>query len=558
MRTIFICALLWISSSFAQSQIVPVKSQDSLLGHKVITDKNNRLLSWYKPEIPGAGFEHVVKLAAEFIRTGIPTDAKTGKKLYFVTCCFDGPQIIGEENWKQGKGGSFWPHNPACFYAGMVQSLAVRYFPYTGDSSWIALVREMLDYQINHGTTPSHFKWPGVPYASSDPFETEYQGATLWETDGFRGDGLHGIEPDKVGELGYAYVRFFEITGEKKYLDAAIRCADALAANIYNPVTADNLLLGTDISRSPWPFRINARTGAIISPYSSDVLEPVKLLDELLRIKELAGLNKAQDSAYQNARDVAWNWLFSRYGPVVTYIWNGYFEDVPNDPELANRVQITPGELAKYLILHQNDKEKYDLTIRNIIYWIRNSFADGQLDGIREQTWCYETMGSHSARYGSLCALYYENTGDPWFREEAYHHLNYATYMCWENGVVSVGHRWPGSWFSDGYSDYIRHLLDALAAVPEWVPPGEDHLLRSSSIIRSIQYEAKLIRYSTFDISSSEKLVLSQKPKLIKAGDRVLPEKKVPTENSWVWRPLKTGGVSLIHHSMSGEISIQK
>jgi len=82
---------------------------------------------------------------------------------------------------------------------------------------------------------------------------------------------------------------------------------------------------------------------------------------------------------------------------------------------------------------------------------------------------------------------------------------------------------------------------------------------RFSLPIRSLLlYKAKLIRYSTFDISSSEKLVLSQKPKFIKAGDRVLPEKKVPTENSWVWRPLKTGGVLLIHHSMSGEISIQK
>ncbi len=36
------------------------------------------------------------------------------------------------------------------------------------------------------------------------------------------------IEPHVVGEDGYGYLRLYEMTGNTKYLRAAIHCADAL------------------------------------------------------------------------------------------------------------------------------------------------------------------------------------------------------------------------------------------------------------------------------------------------------------------------------------------
>ncbi len=58
-----------------------------------------------------------IKLAAEFIKTGTPTDPKTGLPLYLVTCCFEGPHIKGEAAFKAGKIGEDWMHNPAMVYA---------------------------------------------------------------------------------------------------------------------------------------------------------------------------------------------------------------------------------------------------------------------------------------------------------------------------------------------------------------------------------------------------------------------------------------------------------
>ncbi len=97
-----------------------------------------------------------------------------------------------------------------------MQSLAVDFHAYTGDRSYIDLVRHMLDHELTHGTTPADWQWAQVPYASGDPGGAEYDGATRWEAEGMRGDGLHGIEPDKIGELGVGYLKYHEITGEAK------------------------------------------------------------------------------------------------------------------------------------------------------------------------------------------------------------------------------------------------------------------------------------------------------------------------------------------------------
>jgi hypothetical protein len=514
------------------------------------------MLPWYKPDVPGAGYVHVVKLASEFIKSGTPVDPKTGKKLYLVTCCFQGPHIRGQEDFDKGLTGENWPHNPACVYAGLVQGLVLDYRVFSGDNSYTGVVREMLDWQIEHGTTPSDWPWPNVPYASSDPFETEYYGATKWEYDGMRGDGLHGIEPDKVGELGIAYLKFYEVTEEIKYLEAAIHCADALAGNIRNIADDPSPFAETTVNKSPWPFRVNARTGVVISEYTSNVIEPVRLFDELLRIAPRTGLDREKIQTYAKARDIAWNWLFSKSGPMKTYIWNGYFEDVPNDPQCANRLQITPLETARYLIKNPGLDPEMGSSVPALINWVGSAFATEGMDAIKEQTWCYEPMGSHTSRYASLCALWYEYTGDKKYKDLAYRFFNFASYMTYENGVVAVGPEWPGSWFSDGYGDYIRHFMEGMAAVPEWAPAGEDHLLKCSSVVQHIEYKPGVISFNSFDDAGVAVLRISFQPKAVWAGSKKLSKQTDAGKEGWTWTPLDQGGVVRIKYSRNDNVII--
>ena len=534
-------------------QLANISNHDTLCGHRISRDSQQRILGWYKPEVPGAVYDKVVHLSSEFLKN-IPAEESTGLPMYLVTCCFEGPQFNREKKIIAQN----WPHNPACVYSGAVQSLAIRYRIYSGDDSYLNIVRTMLDYELTNGTTSDDWKWPGVPYASADPFTKVYTGATKWEADGMRGDGLHGIEPDKVGEMGYAYLLFYEITNEQKYLEAAIRCADALSYNVNEVKAEQSSLTPFSQSRSPWPFRVNARTGVVISEYCSNVLEPVKLLDELVRIGGRINLSESKALLYKEASCIAWDWLYSKSGPMTTFVWNAYFEDIPNDPGMTNRLQITPIEISKYLLLHPEKDKNLSTDIPSLIHWVANAFKTEGLDAIKEQTWCYEPMCSQTARYGSVCAMYYEFSGEPWYRDQAYRFLNVASYMTYDNGVVAVGPNWPGSWFSDGYGDYIRHFVDAMAAVPEWAPAGEDHLLRSSSVVQNISYKTEQITFKTYDDGSDVVMRLSAKPVSVQVNGKKLELSKNKPDNSWTWTPLEKGGIMKLNYSGCNQVIIKK
>jgi hypothetical protein len=481
--------------------------------------------------------------------SGVPVDPSTGQRLYFISCCFDGPHLKGQEAFAAGKTWLDWPNNPACVFAGLVQGLVLDWRIFTGDDEYINVVRGMLDRQLEFGTTPSEWLWSNVPYASGDPGAAVWQGATKWEQDGMRGDGLHGIEPDKVGELGVAYLKFFEATEDVKYLGAAIDCADALAKHVRK---------AADTIRSPWPFRVNAETGTVISEYCSNVIEPIRLFDELIRIRERINLEATKASGYKNARDIAWDWLYGTTGPMKTYIWNAYFEDVPNDPERANRNQITPLETARYLLKHPELDPQIDESVPALVHWVASAFGTEGMEAIKEQTWCYDPMGSHTARYASICALLHERTGDTRYKEQAYRFFNFATYMTYENGVVAVGPSWPDSWFSDGYGDYIRHFMEGLGAVPEWAPAGEDHLLRSTSVVQHISYGQDQIDYRTFDDSGTEILRITTRPRSIKISGRALSQRNSLADNGWTWQTLGEDGILRIRRAGGHEIEIRK
>lgn len=526
--------LLILVSQFTFAQTVNVSLKDSLCSYKKTLTPDGKLLSWYKPEVPGAAYSQVMKLASEYIKKSTPIDPSTGLKLYYISCCFHGPHMRSEADYKAGKTWEDWMNNPACVFAGLVQSLVLDYRVYSGDSSYVSIVKEMLDYQLENGTTPANFVWGNVPYASADPGSKKYFGATKWEKEAMRGDGKNGVEPDKIGELGYAYLKFYEVTEQKKYLTAAINCADALAKNA-KKVTSETSNFSTFKIESPWPFRVNAETGVVIDKYTSHIIDIIRLFDELLRVKDVIKLDPTKAEAYKKTRDMAWSWLYDKNGPMKTFVWNGYFEDIPNDTFLTNRNQVSPMETARYLIKNPSLDKNIDVSVPSLMYFVKNVFGLEGEPAIKEQTWCFEPMGSHTARYASICALWYERTGDSKYKDEAFYHFNFATYATDQNGIVRVGPTWPGTWFSDGYSDYIKHFMDGLAAIPEWAPENENHLLRSTSAVQKIKYADKKIYIKTFDNSGKMVFRLKEKPKSI------LNNGKPSTEMDW--KALNTGGV---------------
>ncbi|HEX8547644.1 MAG TPA: hypothetical protein VF691_11825 [Cytophagaceae bacterium] len=553
MRKLIVLSLIFLGSTFLASAQYKV---DSMCGAKVILDKNGKLLSRYKPQNPGYGYITAVKTAVDFWKT-CPISPKNKLPLYLTHCSM----------YRDGKGGFYgsdWPHNPIVVNGGIVQSLAIDWRNYSGDESMLDLARAALDHQIKYGTTPANWEWASVPYASSEAGEIIYDGASKFDTAKTeenigRGDGSFALEVDKIGEMGIHYLKFYEITGEQKYLTAAIQCADALAKHVRVGVHKKaGLEWKSLVLTSPWPFRVKAEKGEILESYTSHVVENLRLLEGLNRIQSVINLPSEKVASYKRAADIVWNWLYSAEGAIKTGIWKGYFEDIRVDEINLNRVNNSPMEFARYLIKNPKNDKDIDVTVPGLIWFVKTTFKESGMNAINEQTGCYLPMGSHTARYASICAMWYEYTKDEAFKEEAYRYFNHATYMAEPDGVVQTGHNWGTEiWFSDGYTDYIRHFMEGLAAIPEWVP-AEDHLLRSTSTVKKIKYEPSKITFNTFDKQSEVVLRMSSKPKTITVSGKALAVATKPGNEGYTWKALAQGGVLTMKYTNGTDVAIVK
>ena len=549
-RFITVVVLIFATSLFASAQY----KVDSMCGSKVMLDKSGKLLARYNPENPGAGYVKAVQLAIDFWKN-CPTSATNHLPLYITHCSM----------YRDGKGGfvgSSWPHNPIVVNAQMVQSMAIDWRNFSGDESMIELTRQALDHQLKYGTTSANWEWASVPYASSEAGEIIYDGASKFDTATTaenigRGDGSYILEVDKIGEMGIAYLKFYQITNQTKYLEAAIQCADALAKHVRKGVHGKGgLEWKTLVLTSPWPFRVKAETGQITEDYTSHVVENLRLLEELLRIKERIQLPTGKADAYKNTADIVWYWLYSSEGPIKTSIWKGYFEDIRIDDINLNRVNNSPMEFSRYLLKNPNRDPNISTTVPGLIWWVKNTFSEPGMNAINEQTGCYMPMGSHTSRYASICTMWYEYSGDEWFKEEAYRNFNHASYMAEPDGVVQTGHNWGAEiWFSDGYVDYIRHFMEGLAAVPEWVPAG-NHLLKSSSTVQQIRYETDKVTFKTFDDNSEVVLRLASKPKSVTVSGNSLKQLNQLNADGYIWKALEKGGVMKLKYSGGHDVNI--
>jgi len=249
--------------------------------HPAVLDAQGRLLAWYQPE-KNLGYDKVLRLGWDFIEHKVPNDTRsgTGLKIYLINSVMDGRTLQGAN----------WQHNPAMVFASFVDSL-VGWYPYSGDQEAVQAVREMLDHQLAHGTTPSDWEWPGVPFATNCDDQPDYGHCIQDMPQEFYG----GIETDKIGELGTGYALFYKQTGDRKYLEAAIRCATVLAKHV-RPGDAEH---------TPWPFRVDARSGVTLAleEYGGDVAGSLRLFEELLQI------NAGDTQLYRKARDMAWRWM---------------------------------------------------------------------------------------------------------------------------------------------------------------------------------------------------------------------------------------------------------
>jgi len=65
-----------------------------------------------------------------------------------------------------------------------------------------------------------------------------------------------------------------------------------------------------------------------------------------------------------------------------------------------------------------------------------------------------------------------------------------------------------------------------MGALPELAPVGENHLLRSTSVVQKVAYGQRRIAYQTFDHGATEVLCLAFRPARVTAGGAELPRRE--------------------------------
>lgn len=504
---IFLGANAIAAAARGQAAAFPVTSivnSPTIAGRAVELDENAKLLPWPLPQ--DIGYSYAGYFLSQWT---IIWDQYHRQRLPYYYCCFEidrtSYELRPEKHWANSTG----------YLRAMMQGFVERLYPYTGDSGTLEFLRDFVDYELAHGLTPQGYAWAQVPYPSANPGSRRYTG---WST-----HGEDYVEPHVVGQDGYAYVRLYEMTGDRKYLLAALRCAAALVKNYHTG----------DARSSPWPYRCFASSGSIkggkgMFRYSANVLDPIQLLDELIR------LGQGDVIAFKAVRDGAWAWLM-KY-PLQNNVWVGYFEDV--HASMGNMNQVIPLEFARYALLHPQADPEWREHARKLIDWVKTTpkwpkyIVHGAVvtteQGDGEDYCCNpppQCCDSHSARLAAVEALYYAKTGDTSYKEEAYRTFNFVSYF---QGLPGKAHapffdQW---WFTDEFADGPRRMMDAFWAIPEWAPTDESHLLGSDAVVTNISYGTGRVSYSTFDAESTDVLRLDFVPESIIAGGVALDARK--------------------------------
>jgi hypothetical protein len=536
-RLFFLGVLLSLANLHAIAQ-----QNELLIYHPIQTDKDGHILPWYDPD-PAIAYDHNLYTIWNFWDTmrrdlnGLP---------YYMNhqvwnANLNDPRGIGGDQFMMA-----------------LSSWALLY-DYTGNDKIKENMSFLAGYYLTHGLSPASCQWPDIPF----PYNTLIYSGIY---DGDMRNGKDVTQPDKAGSLGLELIHLYKIKNDPVFLNAAIRIANTLA---------DKTRSGNEL-HSPLPFKVNVYTGKTVllrltgatgqtldtACYTSNLTPTLQLFIDLIR------LNQGKPTAYKAAMDKILAWL--KQYPIRNNRWGPFFEDVGE----WSQTQINAMTCARFMMEHPALFPEWKTQVRSIIDWVHTNFDNKQWKkyGVvvtNEQSVYAEPGNSHSARQAADELLYESLTGDTSLYTNAIRELNWATYAVDTDGKNCFPFDEP--WLTDGYGDYVRHYLRAMAVCPQLAPVA-DHILSTTSVIQQADYKGRLkkylapsfdkqdtnrvlIYYRTFDNAGTERIKLRARPSGVLIDNDPLKEKD--DDQGYSWLPLdQGGGVLTVRRKQGTEILI--
>jgi hypothetical protein len=514
---------------------------DTIIYHPIHTDNQGNIVPWYNPD-PAIAYDHNLHTIWNFWYTmrrdpnGLPyyMEHQVWNK------DIDDPRGIGGDQFM------------------MAMSSWRLLYAYTGDEHIKQNLYFLADYYLTHSLTPATCKWPDIPF----PYNTLIYSGIY---DGDMVNGKDVAQADKAGSFGLELIHAYKIKQDPVLLDAAIKIANTLASH----TKAGNA------DYSPLPFKINVFTGKTVllktdaknataldsAGYTSNLTPTLQLFYDLMH------LNKGNTTAYKTAAATILAWL-KKY-PIQTQKWGPFFEDVGE----WSQTQINAMTCARFMMEHPQYFPDWKPQVRNIIDWVHKNFSNEKYKKygvvITDEQSVYRTPGnSHSARQAADELLYVSLTQDTAMYANAIRELNWATYAVDTDGKNCYPTDEP--WLTDGYGDYVRHYLRAMATFPD-LAPDEDHILSTTSVIQQADYRghfskylsvafskpdtsSAILFYRTFDTTGNEQIKLMVKPSAVLLNDTAIPQSS--TGEGYTWTPLQKGGTLTVRRQKGNKVVI--
>ena len=471
-------------------------------------------------------------------------------------------EVLLNSGWsvrKVGNGTSVT--TPTCFWGegdldpGCVQRAAralfalVEYYHYSGDPAALGHAESIANTVLDLCQTAPDHPWPqflmSVPYGGIGK-------------DGKVTSAAY-IQLDIAAEFGVALLRAYQLLGNERWLTAAQHWAEVLAEK------RDH-----DPGARPWPRYANPE----VVPWAKDnpagnlqtggVVYLLALFDELIKLGHTGrenGLVSAREAGMAYLRDVllpAW---------AVNDTWGRNYWDWENPVQ----AQVTTDWAARYLMNHKEEFPNWRNDVRNILsLFLNHSSASPESRGnVYHGAWQFpEGCGccGRSLAWGPMelaldFAQYGVEADSEWARELGRRMVLLATYDVDASGAyqdnidggVTVGD------FPIVQYTTLKWVHRTMSWLPELLGPSrENHIMRSTEVVNTVQYGAGRVAYSVFaaPANTTDVLRLAFEPERVTADGEQLPSRSDLAENGYVAKAL-AGGDYLVTIRHDGRLRVE-
>jgi len=527
-------------------------TQKTYFGHDAVVDQYGVIAPWYRGQngqfdfrvrvaaetmkrYPWAGSDRAISPAPDYVYDGTWKIDSDGK----IT-------IVPERDWANGDLGQ---------RAAYILGSMIDYYAYSGDPAAFGIIISAADYLTEHCKTSSSHGWPSF-LISVPNMGIRYGDCWLGPSDDLR-SGNGKIQLDIVAEVGLQLTRAYELTGNLSWYNAAKHWADLLAANRRRTPGV-----------APWGrYADNADQNGMNGIQTGGIAFILDFFEELIR----TGYTGPNDIA--QARDAARAYLRNALLPrwYVNDTWGRNYWDWEDPVQAENVTEF----VVNYLMQHKDYFPHWRVEARNILSLFLNhtSVSPKSNGNTYNGAWAYPESSSCCGRslsyptmeLASAFARYGIEAHSEWAKEIARRSQIIATYDGLENGQamddIDGGSLVDKSWFKIAQPMALYYVLKTMGWLPAIMGPNrENHILRSTSIVKRVVYRKGKITYSTFDAPSGtmEVLRLSYAPSLITASGRRLALQSNLSTNGYTERALAGGDfIVCIRHDGATQVEIE-